>query len=292
MMDCKKALTESDGDMENAVNWLRAKGIAKASKSAGREASEGLIGVRASGEGLVLIEVNSETDFVGRNEDFHRFVKEITDKVIEMQRSDELELANDCKVDPEALLQADSGAMQNKLTDAINVIRENIVLKRIEIVSSGAGEILSSYVHGKVYSDQELVLGSQASVVTLKYDGTGASADGIGEVGRKVAMHVVAASPLYATKADVPSDFLEKEKVILREQMEEAGQAKGKKPEMVEKILEGKLGKRLSEICLTNQSHFAEEGGPVIEKHLKSQATALGLSNLSLGRFWRWTLGN
>ena len=149
MMDCKKALTEYEGDMEKAVDWLRAKGIAKASKSAEREALEGLIGVRDTSfdghdDGLVLVEVNSETDFVGRNENFHLFVKEITDRVIQKRRLDELELKNDGKVDHEALLQADGGAMQNMLTDAVNVIRENIVLKRIEIVPSGVGEVLSS----------------------------------------------------------------------------------------------------------------------------------------------------
>lgn len=301
MMDCKKALTESDGDMNKAVDWLRAKGIAKASKSAVREASEGLVGLRAmttnsdsrEGDSLMLIEVNSETDFVGRNEDFHKFVKEITDNVLQKYGTDELKIA-DGKVDPEALLQADGGAMQNKLTDAINVIRENIVLKRIEIIPGTDGALLSSYVHGKVFSDHGLVLGSQASVVSLRFDGASESInmDSVNEVGRKLAMHVVAASPLYATKADVPGDFLEREREVLKEQMEEAGQAKGKKPEMVEKILEGKLSKRLSEICLANQAHFAEEGAPVIEKHLKSSAAGLGLKKLSLGHFWRWTLGS
>ena len=104
-------------------------------------------------------------------------------------------------------------------------------------------------------------------------------------------MHVVAASPLYATKADVPIDFLEREKVVLREQMLEAGQGKGKNPEMIERILEGKLSKRLSEICLTNLVSFRRRGGPVIEKHLKIQAASMRLHSLSLGRFWRWTLG-
>lgn len=302
MMDCKKALTESEGDMQKAVDWLRAKGIAKASKSAAREASEGLIGLRAvttnsaSGEdGLVLVEVNSETDFVGRNEDFHKFVKEVTDNILQKHGSDELRFTDEGRsADVEAILQADGGAMQNKLTDAINVIRENIVLKRVEFIPGAGGELLSHYVHGKVYSDDHgLVLGSQASVVSLQCEGEndGTNMEGVGEVGRKLAMHVVAASPLYATKADVPSDFLQREKEVLKEQMEEAGQAEGKKPEMVDKILDGKLNKRLAEICLANQSHFAEEGAPVIEKHLKSSAAGLGLKKLSLGKFWRWTLG-
>ena len=115
--------------------------------------------------------------------------------------------------------------MQNK-PDAINVIRENSVLKRVEIIPGVGGELLSSYVHGKVYSDDHgLVLGSQASVVSLQCEGAndGTNMEGVGEVGRKLAMHVVAASPLYATKADVPSDVLQREKEVLKEQMEEAG---------------------------------------------------------------------
>ena len=126
-MDCKKALTESEGDMEKAVDWLRAKGNAGASRAQNAEKHGGLIGVRDTSfdghdDGLVLVEVNSETDFVGHNENFHLFVK-TTDQVIQKRRLDELELKNDGKVDHEALLQADGGAMQNMLTDAVNVIK-------------------------------------------------------------------------------------------------------------------------------------------------------------------------
>ncbi len=285
MMDCKKALTESGGEIEKAMDWLRAKGIAKASKSASREATEGLVAIKADKENLLLIEVNSETDFVSRNDDFHAFVQTIADKASETG-------VEEGKIDVSAFLQLDGGALQNKLTDAINVIRENIVVRRIEKVIPRENEVLSTYVHGKVFSGDNIVLGTQAAVVGLHVGSGRGTTPELSEIGHKLAMHVIAASPLYASTDSVPSDFLDREKVVLREQMEESGQTEGKKPDMLEKILAGKVNKRLSEVCLSAQAHFAEEGSPVIEKYLISQANALKLDKLAISRFWRWSLGS
>ena len=284
MMDCKKALTESGGEIEMAMDWLRAKGIAKASKSASREATEGLIAIKFIEKHLLLIEVNSETDFVSRNDDFHLFVEEIADKACA-----EVE-AEAGPVDVATLLEKDNGLLKNRLAEAINVIRENIVVKRIEKISPEEDEVLATYVHGKVFSGANLVLGTQAAVVGLQVEG--AAGDEIKEIGRKLAMHVIAASPLFPSRESVPGVFLEREKVVLRDQMTESGQTEGKKPDMVEKILVGKVNKRLAEVCLSSQAHVAEEGAPVIEKFLKSQASTLKLDKLAIKRFMRWTLGS
>ncbi len=284
MMDCKMALTESDGEIEKAMDWLRTKGIAKASKSASREATEGLIAIKIIGKHLLLIEVNSETDFVSRNDDFHMFVEEIAEKACT-----EVE-AGPGPIDVATLLEKDNGLLQNRLTDAINVIRENIVVKRIEKISPEEDEVLATYVHGKVFSGDDLLLGTQAAVVGLETQGV--VGEEIKEIGRKLAMHVIAASPLFPSRESVPGDFLERETMVLREQMVESGQTEGKKPDMVEKILAGKVNKRLAEVCLSSQAHVAEEGAPVIEKFLMTRASTLKLDKLAIKRFWRWTLGS
>ena len=281
MMDCKKALTESEGDLERAIDWLRAKGIAKASKSAARAATEGLVAISPINEELILIEVNSETDFVSRNNDFHTFVETIA-----REASGSVGVG---AVDVAAFLKANNGFVQNQLTDTINVIRENIVLKRIERVQAEEGEILSWYVHGKVLTKNNLVLGSKAAVVGLRVSG---SSSELADVGHKLSMHVIAASPLFVSKDKVPLDFLERETSVLRDQMEESGQTHGKKAELTTKILTGKVNKRLAEICMSSQSHFAEEGGLTIEKFLMEKAKELNLKSLAISRFWRWTLGS
>jgi elongation factor Ts len=275
MMDCKKALSDSsvNGDIGKALDWLRAKGVAKANSAAGRTASEGLIAVYSDGNRSTIVEVNSETDFVGRNADFHKFVAAVASTAHNQSVPSDLE----------ALSAAAYGedSIQDLLLETINKIRENIVIRRIQSLSTKSGESLTTYVHGKVAVEESIVsngasleMGSQLALVRVTGDAP--------EAYRKLAMHVLASKPLFTCATDAPEAFVAHEKAIIKEQS--ADSIKGKKPEIVEKMMTGKLNKRLQEVCLLEQSHVAVEGSPVIKKYLE-------VEGLTLKGFSWWTLG-
>ena len=223
MMDAKKALTETGGDMEAAVDWLRTKGLAKAAKKSGRTAAEGLVGVAVEGGRGVVVEVNSETDFVSKNAEFQQMVASFARAALGVD-------------DIEALKAAEIGGkpVSDILTDAIAKIGENMNLRRMAVVE---GDSVASYVHGAVAEG----LGRIGVLVGLKGEDNG--------IGKQIAMHVAAAQPASLSEADLDPAVLERERKVLTEQARESG-----KPEQViEKMIEGRMKKFLSEVTLLGQ---------------------------------------
>lgn len=246
MMDAKKALVENDGDMDNAVDWLRTKGLAKAAKKSGRTAAEGLVSVAVSDDAkeAVIVEVNAETDFVSRNEKFQDAVKSITEKALESDVATVEELGQ---------LEVNGKPVNDLLTDLIATIGENMQLRRFERVSVDNGAI-AQYVHNAVADN----LGRIGVLVALE---SGADKDTLLDNGKKVAMHIAAAKPEALTPEGLPEDRVEREKNVLREKAKETG----KPADIIEKMLEGQIRKFYSEICLLNQT-FVIDPDHTVEK--------------------------
>ena len=233
MMDCKNALTETGGNLEESVDLLRKKGITAAEKKAGRVAAEGLVGVIAEGTLGALVEVNSETDFVARNETFQDFVIKVT------------RLALDTGGDLEALGAANypgGASVKEALTELVAKIGENLGLRRSGLLQVSQG-VVAAYVHNQAAPG----LGKIGVLVALESAG---DADKLAAFGRHLAMHVAAAAPQVVSAEDVDTTALERERNILAEQ----ARASGKPEEIVEKMVQGRLRKYYEEICLLDQT--------------------------------------
>ena len=223
MMDAKKALTETDGDFEAAIDWLRTKGLAKAAKKSSRVAAEGLVAVATSDGKGVAVEVNSETDFVAKNSDFQEMVKAIATAALDVSNTDELASAS-----------IDGKTVADTLTDNIAKIGENMTLRRMETIEA---ERVVTYVHNIATQD----MGQIGVLVAINGDNT--------EFARQVAMHVAAANPQALSAAELDQSIVEREKNILTEQARESG-----KPEQViEKMIQGRMKKFLAEVTLLGQ---------------------------------------
>lgn len=264
MMDCKKALVETDGDIEKAIVYLREKGLAAASKKAGRIAAEGAVKVVVKDDKVAgIVEVNSETDFVAKNEDFQNFVEDVAEQV----------LVSDAK-DLDAFL-AESWAkeagktVKEVLNEKIAVIGENLNIRRFEkIVSEGC---VAAYIHGN---------GKIGAVVEADCDEVN---DAVKTCLRNVAMQVAAMNPKYVSREEVPSDYIESEKEILLHQ------AKTEHPEkpdnIIEKMITGRLNKELKEVCLLDQS-YVQDPDLTVEKYI-AQAGA----NIKINKIVRFETG-
>ncbi|RDC71467.1 elongation factor Ts [Rhodovulum sp. 12E13] len=253
MMDAKKALTETGGDMEAAVDWLRTKGLAKAAKKSGRTAAEGLVAVRTEGGKGVAVEVNAETDFVAKNAEFQEMVAAIADAAMRV-------------ADVEALAQADLGgkSVADTLTDKIATIGENMSLRRMAVLE---GEQVVSYIHNAAKPG----MGKIGVLVAM----TGGSE----EFGRQVAMHVAAVNPSSLGADDLDAAVIEREKQVLTEQARESG-----KPEQViEKMIEGRMKKFLSEVTLLGQSFVVNPDQTVEAAAQEAGATITGFVRLEVG---------
>ena len=223
MMDAKKALTETDGDFEAAIDWLRTKGLAKAAKKSSRVAAEGLVAVATSDGKGVAVEVNSETDFVAKNSDFQEMVKAIATAALDVSNTDELASAS-----------IDGKTVSDTLTDNIAKIGENMTLRRMQTIEA---ERVVTYVHNSATQD----MGQIGVLVAINGDNT--------EFARQVAMHVAAANPQALSAAELDQSIVEREKNILTEQARESG-----KPEQViEKMIQGRMKKFLAEVTLLGQ---------------------------------------
>ena len=223
MMDAKKALTETDGDFEAAIDWLRTKGLAKAAKKSSRVAAEGLVAVATSDGKGVAVEVNSETDFVAKNSDFQEMVKAIATAALDVSNTDELASAS-----------IDGKTVTDTLTDNIAKIGENMTLRRMRTIEA---ERVVTYVHNSATQD----MGQIGVLVAINGDNT--------EFARQVAMHVAAANPQALSAAELDQSIVEREKNILTEQARESG-----KPEQViEKMIQGRMKKFLAEVTLLGQ---------------------------------------
>ncbi|MEM9289635.1 MAG: translation elongation factor Ts [Pseudomonadota bacterium] len=270
MMDCKKALAETDGDVDAAVDWLRTKGLAAAQKKSGRTAADGLIGVVTSGTTGAAVEVNAETDFVARNELFQDFVSTIAD----------LALANDADLDT-VMTSGYPGVdrtVEEQLTHNIATIGENMSVRRMTSLSVEKGAVCS-YVHNQVRAG----LGKIGVLVALKSD---ASGDALEAVGKQLAMHVAAAAPQALTSAELDADLVERERAVLSEKAKESG----KPDNIVEKMVEGGIRKFYKEVVLLEQICVIDGKTPV-NQWLEAQAKDVG-SAIELAGFVRYQLGD
>jgi elongation factor Ts len=265
MMDAKKALTENDGNFEAAVDWLRAKGLAKAAKKSGRTAAEGLAAVAVRGGVGVVVEVNSETDFVARNADFQAMVAEIA------------QVALDVTGDVEALKAA---PMQGKtvgeiVTEKVATIGENMTVRRFARVEADA---VASYVHNAVAPG----MGKIGVLVALKTAGDAGKAT---DLGRQVAMHVAATNPASLDVADLDPALVEREKAVLTEQARESG----KPPAVIEKMIVGRIAKFFEEVCLLKQT-FVVNPDLKVEQAVKAAEPEVG-APLAVTAFVRLAVG-
>ncbi len=253
MMDAKKALTENDGDMEAAVDWLRTKGLAKAAKKSGRTAAEGLVAVKVEGGHGVAVEVNSETDFVGKNADFQKMVAGIADVALGA-------------ADVDALRAADMGGktVEQTVTDAVAVIGENMSVRRM---SSIDGENVVSYVHN-------------AAAPGMGKIGVLVATNGGDEAfGKQVAMHIAAVNPASLSEGDLDPAVVEKEKQV---QMDIARES-GKPEQVIEKMIIGRMKKYMSEVTLLNQSFVVNPDLTVGDAAKEAGVTITGFVRLEVG---------
>ena len=252
MMDCKKALTETDGDMDKAVEWLREKGLAKAAKKAGRIAAEGMAYATVENGVGAVVEVNCETDFCAKSELFVPFVKDIAQVVIESNPADVDALMN-CKYPGKDLTVAET------MPEKVMSIGENLQIRRF---ARFADNTSVSYVHAG---------GKIAVLVNLAVEG-GIDAT---QIGKDVAMQIAALNPRFWDKSDVTEDILEEEKKILVAQMDNDEKMAGKPQQVKEKIAAGKMNKFFEENCLLQQA-FVKDGSMSVEQYMNSAAKALG----------------
>ena len=269
MMDCKKALNEVAGDLEKAVDWLRTKGLSAASKKAGRVAAEGLVGVMASGTRGAVIEVNAETDFVGRNEQFQKFVGTVG-KIA-------LDNGGDLAKTAAAAYPGTGRDVQGELTNLIATIGENMSLRRAASLSVSDGVVVG-YTHNAVAPD----LGKIGVLVALESTGDKAK---LAAFGRQLAMHVAAANPQSLTVDALDKGLIERERAVLAEK---AGQS-GKAADIVAKMVEGGLRKFHQEVVLLEQA-FVMDGKTKVSKVVDDHAKQVG-GPVRIAGFLRFALG-
>jgi elongation factor Ts len=269
MMDCKTALTESAGDFEAAVDWLRKKGLAAAAKKAGRVASQGLIGLEAAGRRGALVEVNSETDFVARNQDFQALVRMVARLA--------LEVGGDLERLKAAAVPASGRTVADEITQAIAVIGENITLRRAAAVEIGEGAI-GTYVHGALAPG----LGTIGVLVGLQSAG---DPERLAALGKQLAMHVAAARPQAVTVERLDARALERERAIYAEQ----ARASGKPESIVDKIVEGRVRKFYEEAVLLEQA-FVIDPDLKVKDAIDRVAEEIG-SSIAVTDFVRFALG-
>jgi elongation factor Ts len=266
MMDCKAALTETGGDLEAAVDWLRKKGLSKAAKKAGRVAAEGLIGAAVNASKGVLVEVNSETDFVARNDLFQGLVKMIAN------------VALDVGADLDKILGARIGdrTVADAISETIAKIGENITLRRATGLAVGRG-VVANYMH----NSPDEGLGRIGVIVTLESAG---KADELKAFGRLLAMHVAAANPQAIDPSGLDRATIEREKGVL------AAKAEGKPANVIEKIVESGLRTFYKEVCLLEQGYAIEEGKKSVAQAIKEAEGKVG-APIKVAGFARFALG-
>ncbi len=243
MLDCKKALEAANGNMEEAITWLREKGISKAAKKQTRIAAEGLAHIEIKGNKAVIIEVNSETDFVAKNQEFVNLVKTIASTIID----------NNVSTVEEALkLKAGENTLEELIIDKTSKIGEKISFRRFEIVEKEDTEVFGTYSH----------MGGKIAVLTRLTNNE--------EVAKDIAMQAAAMRPLYLTREDIPSEVLEKERTILKEQAENEGLDSSK----IDMIVNGRINKYYEEVCLIDQP-FIKENKQKVSKYVESNGSKI-----------------
>ncbi len=271
MMDCKKALTETSGDQDAAIDWLRTKGLSKAAKKADRVASEGLVGTIAKGITGAVVEVNSETDFVARNDQFQDMVATIAN------------LGLDTGGDLAKLLATDypkkSMTVEAYITEMVATIGENMALRRTAVLSVTDG-VIADYTHNKIKDG----LGKIGVLVALESTGDKTK---LAEFGRQIAMHVAAANPIALTPDDLDADVIEKERAIYTEQ----AKATGKPDEIVAKMVEGRLRKEFFQQSVLMQQVFVLDGKASVAQAVANAEKTVG-APIKITGFIRYGLGD
>ncbi|MBS1101880.1 elongation factor Ts [Gluconobacter sp. Dm-62] len=262
MMDCKKALTEAAGDMDAAIDWLRTKGLSQAAKKSGRTTAEGLVGVVSAKNRAAMVEVNAETDFVGRNEAFQTFVEQVAHVALEV--GDDLDAIKAGKV-PSGRTVAD------ELTHLIATIGENMAIRRAKVLSVESG-VVASYVHSALRPG----IGKIGVLAALEAP---SESDALLTLGRQIGMHVAATRPAALDVASVDPESLERERAVLIEQARESG-----KPEaIIEKMVEGRIRKFYEEVVLLEQVWVLDGESRVSKVVEKAGAKLAGFERFQLG---------
>ncbi|MDE6852106.1 MAG: translation elongation factor Ts [Lachnospiraceae bacterium] len=272
MMDCKKALTNTEGDMDAAVEWLRENGLAKAAKKSGRIAAEGIVAVEVCdcGKSASIVEVNSETDFVAKNEIFQEFVAQVASQARQTKATDiEAFLA-------EPWAAEDAGSVEDKLKAMIAKIGENMNIRRFEKVETDG--LVVSYIH------------AGGKIGVLVEAETDSDSDAVKECLKNVAMQVAALNPKYVSSDDVDEDYKEHEKHVLLEQAKNDPKNEGKPDNIIEKMIIGRLNKELKEVCLLEQLYVKAENKENVKQYVESVAKAEGCK-LAVKKFVRFETG-
>lgn len=269
MVECKNALVEAEGNMERAVDILREKGLAAAAKKAGRLASEGLVLAMIAEDNKtgVVLEVNSETDFVAQNQEFKNYVAQVATQVLQSNAADQDAFFE------EKWLDDPSVTVKEALSQKIAIIGENLRIRRYEKFEKASAGKLVSYVHG---GGKVAVLLEMASEVEN---------DSLVEAGKNICMQIAAMNPRFVTRADVPADFIEKEKEILTQQ----ALNEGKPANIVEKMIQGRLNKELKEFCLLDQE-YVKDSELTVGKYVEAVGKEIG-ATVSVTRFVRYETG-
>ena len=254
MMDCKKALTQTDGDIEAAIDYLRENGIAKAAKKADRIAAEGLAYIEVKGNKAVILEINSETDFVAKNEKFVALVKNVAEAIL---------AAEPATLEEALQVEAQGGTVEAVINEGIATIGEKLSLRRFEVVTKSDADAFGAYSH----------MGGRIGVLTLVEGSTDE------EAAKDVAMHIAALAPKYLDESEVPADVLEHEKKVLTEQ----ALNEGKPANIVEKMIVGRINKFLEEITVVKQK-FVKDDSFTVEKFVASKGG-------KLAKFVRYEVG-
>ncbi|MCR5798073.1 MAG: translation elongation factor Ts [Eubacterium sp.] len=273
MMDCKKALTKTDGDMDKAVDYLRENGLAKAEKKAGRIAAEGIVKttISADGKNAAIVEVNSETDFVAKNDKFQDFVTDVVEQINTSSAAD-VEAFLD-----EAWAKDSSKKVSEELASMIATIGENMNIRRFEKVAAEDGMVVD-YIHAG---------GKIGVLVAAKTDNTG---DEVVECLKNVAMQIAAMNPKYLSADDVSEEYKEKEKEVLLAQAKNDPKNANKPDEIIEKMIIGRLNKELKEVCLTEQVYVKAENKETVAKYVEAVSKSVG-TTIELKSFVRFETG-
>lgn len=267
MMDCKAALKETDGDMEAAIDWLRTKGLAKAAKKAGRVAAEGLVGIKTEGPNGAVVEVNSETDFVARNDQFQKLVINVAETALKEGAED---------LGSKSYPGGDK-SIDETIKELVGTIGENMSYRRGEKLSVENGAV-AGYIHNATVPG----LGKIGVLVALESTGDAAKLE---ELGKQIAMHIAAINPLAATVEELDPAVVEREKAVLTEQARESG----KPDNIIEKMIEGRIRKFYEEVVLVKQT-FVIDGENTVEKAIKNAEGDVG-APITLKGFVRFELG-
>ncbi len=273
MMDCKKALTENNGDIEASIDWLRAKGLAKAAKKADRIAAEGLVCVAVSGKKAVIVEVNSETDFVAKNEQFQKIVSEITALSLKVDANND-DMLN-------ALSQAtmsNGKSVSESLLEAVASIGENMNLRRAKSLSVNSG-VVCDYVHNKVADG----MGRIGVLVALETEANDAK---VSDIAKQIAMHIAATAPASLSQNDIDAELVARERAVYQEQASQTG----KPDNIVQGMVEGRMKKFFKEVCLLEQP-FVMNPDKTVSEIVADLGTELGKS-VTLSGFIMFKVGD